>query len=64
MPARTRERKRQRTEVLRQLTARTGSFVSVTTSSHCNLAASYADRVFDTPMEIEMNTHLFSVIDQ
>jgi hypothetical protein len=51
-------------KVMRQLTARTGSFVSVTTSSHCNLAASYADRVFDTPMEIAMNTHLFSVIDQ
>ena len=48
-------------KVMRQMTARTGCFVSQSTSTHSNLAARYADLVYNTRMDIEMHNHLFEI---
>ena len=48
-------------KVMRQTTSRTGCFVSQSTSTHSNLAARYADLVYNTRMDIEMHNHLFEI---
>ena len=48
-------------KVMRQMTSRTGCFVSQSTSTHSNLAARYADLVYNTRMDIEMHNHLFEI---
>ena len=48
-------------KVMRQMTSRTGCFVSQSTSTHSNLAARHADLVYNTRMDIEMHNHLFEI---